>query len=201
MATVPRVTVDLVGTMRTPISLDELVTAAGETLRRLLGLAAVPVIEVIDGGHRLSAPELRSAVIGGHVPGPLFEQSIARRFDFETPGGDGARLMVYDRCHDQDEHDVVDACFSPQRTCTGVVVATALALAAAELGGGEFVDINIMMLEPPVSEPDQVIELTRLPDTGSDFGDRCERYLRQFANLAGWPPSATLRVPPAPARK
>jgi hypothetical protein len=69
------------------------------------------------------------------------------------------------------------------------VIATALALTAAERGGGEFVDINIFMLLPPENDPERVIELTRLPDRGHDFGPRCERYLRQFAHLDGWPPA------------
>ncbi|MFD9702746.1 hypothetical protein [Lentzea sp. NPDC059081] len=189
--------VDLVGTLRTPISLDALVTTAGETVQRLLGLGTAPVVEVFEAvryeentGRPLSARALRSTTIGGHVAADLFEQSVRRRFDFEVAPGTGARLMVFDRCGGAPDatHDVVDAAFTPVRTCSGVVVATALALAAATRGGGEFVDVNIMMT-PSVSDPEQVVELTRLRDRGEDFVGRCERYLRQFAALDAWPPA------------
>lgn len=39
--------VDFVGTMHAPVPLDALVTTARETLARLLGLRAIPVIDVI----------------------------------------------------------------------------------------------------------------------------------------------------------
>lgn len=202
--------VDLVGTMRAPVRLDVLVTSAHEVLARLLGLKTPPGIEVIagrrydqgrlvDAGRRLSPDEMRSIMIGEHVRGPLFERPSTCHFEFETADGDGARLMEFDPCGLSDPDDApearnaVEACFSPHRTCAGVVMATALALAAAELGGGDFVDIEIMMLRPPVSRPDHVIELTRLPpDSGLDFAKCCEHYMRQFAHLNGWPDTVNL---------
>lgn len=80
----------------------------------------------------------------------------------------------------------IEAIFTPTRTCVGVVSATALALAAASCGGGEFFD-EITMLQPPEPDVRRVIERTRLADRGTTFADRCERYMRQFGHLNGWP--------------
>jgi hypothetical protein len=141
---------------------------------------------------------MRSVVIGEHIPGPLADRPSAGHFECETTDGDGARLMVVDHCGLADLDDLhraldaVDVCVSPHRTCVGLAVATALALAAAKLGNGDFIDIEIMMLQPPVSRPDRVIELTKLPDNGSDFVERCERYMRQFVHLNGWPRTVRL---------
>jgi hypothetical protein len=182
--------VDLVGTMRGAVRLDELVTTARETLGQLLGLTETPIIEVtagrryeqgrlVDRGHRLSADEMLSDVVDE------CERQSAGCLEFTTADGDGARLLVFEES--LTTPDAVDACFSPHRTCVGVVVATALALAAARLGGGDFVDVEIMMLQPPVAQPDRVIQLTRLADSELDFAQRCESYLRQFTHLRGWP--------------
>ena len=88
-----------------------------------------------------------------------------------------------------DPGESVEAVFSPYRTCVGVVAATSLALAAARGSGGEFVDIEVGLLEEqPVSDPAEFIAMTRLARSGRDgFEARCEAYLRQFANLRGWP--------------
>ncbi|MDT0566177.1 hypothetical protein RM704_01550 [Streptomyces sp. DSM 3412] len=60
----------------------------------------------------------------------------------------------------------VEAVFSPPRTRAGGVTATALALAAGSLGGGD------------------MIQLTRLPDRGEDLAARCEPFMRQFTGAA-----------------
>ncbi|KJK42986.1 hypothetical protein UK23_35015 [Lentzea aerocolonigenes] len=183
--------VDLWATMRAPISLMDLVVGARETTGLLLGVDDPPVIEVlvdrqwsgdelVHPGRRLAASELRSEVVGEH-PGEV-DTSARRWFRFAISTGDGASAVAFDH---------VDPSFRPDRTCAGVVIATALALTCAVRGGGEFVDINIFMLEPPESDPERVIELTRLPDTGQDFIRRCERYMRQFANQNGWPPDVS----------
>jgi len=43
------------------------------------------------------------------------------------------------------------------------------------------------MLRPGVREPGQAINRTRLPEGSGDFAAQCEKYLRQFPDLNGWP--------------
>ncbi|MEU3646161.1 hypothetical protein AB0E59_22450 [Lentzea sp. NPDC034063] len=184
-------TVDLWATMHTPISLEELVTGARDTTGRLLGIDDPPAVHVfadpqwgdaglVYAGRRLDSAEQRSLVVAEHDRDAPADRSSRRWFRFTTSAGGSAVAVAFDH---------VEPSFGPERTCAGVVVATALALTAAERGGGEFVDITIFMLEPPEPSPQRVVELTRLPDRGPDFGPRCERYLRQFAGLDGWPPA------------
>ncbi|WP_305783950.1 hypothetical protein [Symbioplanes lichenis] len=66
------------------------------------------------------------------------------------------------------------------------ILAEAFALAAARLSGGELHDWEHDRLRG-ITDPDEAIRLTRLPPGAGDFGERCERYVRQFANLNGWP--------------
>ena len=206
--------VDFVGTMYAPVPLDALVATAEETLARLLGLQAVPVIDVIadrtfdqgrpvDAGRRLGAQELGSVVLGERVPGPPGEGSGERDVDFYVAGSmDMVRLMVFgphehpDQEAPHEKREPVEAVFSPTRTCVGIVTAVALALAAGSLGDGEFVDTEVSLLREPESDPARMIELTRLPDRGDDFAARCERFMRQFARLNGWP--RDVRLPPGP---
>jgi hypothetical protein len=165
--------VDLVATLCRPVSLNAVVETARETLSTLLGGSAVPAFEVAaDSEYRQGATVIGGPIVSGVVG-----------FEIAVPAtGDGVRLMVVDH---GDERRAV---FSPDRTCVGVAVATGLALAAARLGHGEFLDYEIFMLTPPVHDPGQVVSRTRLVDGGGDFGARCERYLRQFPDLNGWPP-------------
>lgn len=208
---------DLVATMPRPVSLGALVAAARETMADLLGLPVVPVMAVfadrayregrlVDAGRRLGETELAGLMIGEPIPGPARDRRSTCHYDFEVgDAGDGARLMVVDYSdatfldEDDDLGAPVQAIFSPYRTCVGVVVATSLALGAARCSGGEFVDLEIMMLRPPESDPARVVVATRLAAGGDGDGDgnggfeaRCERYLRQFANLGGWPQDVTI---------
>jgi hypothetical protein len=116
-------------------------------------------------------------------------------FEIDVPAtGDGVRLMVADYHHEQfgELRGYRHAVFSPYRTCVGVAVATGLALAAAQLACGEYLDEQIRMLRPQVHEPGQVINRTRLPQGSGDFAAQCEKYLRQFPDLNGWPQDCSM---------
>jgi hypothetical protein len=206
--------VDLVGTMYAPVRLDVLVASARETLAQLLGLKAVPVIDVIvdrtfdqghlvDAGRRLRHQELGAILVGEQALGSPGECPSERDFDFRVAAlRDTVRLIVFDPREPLDHEaphqrrEPVEAVFSPTRTCVGVVTAAALALAAGSLGGGKFIDAEISMAQPPESDPARMIELTRLRDRGDDLDARCERYMRRFPRLNGWP--RDVRLPPGP---
>jgi hypothetical protein len=190
--------VDLEATMEKPVPLADVLGTAQEILRVMLNVAAVPALAVfadreyregqrVGPGRRLGAAEQAKVMIGT----PLAAGAV--HFEVDLPStGDGVWLMVIDweadgwgggRC----------AVFSPYRTCVGVALATGLALATARLAGGRYVDEQIGMLTGPEHEPDQVISRTRLPERGDDFAIQCERYLRQFTHLNGWPEDRSMR--------
>lgn len=182
--------VDLCATVQEPISLATVVSAANAAMRNLLHLESVPAIAVfaapryeqgrqIDPGQLCSGETLASDTIGGRMSAGNYDFHLADRADL-------ARFFVA-----QDE-GMVDAVFSPTRTCVGVVLATALSLAAADHGCGEFLDLEIRMIDPIVSEPSIFAHSTRLKEPGTDFDLQCERYLRQFTRLNGWPRDVSL---------
>lgn len=184
------VSVDLFATVQRPVGFELLVATARATIRRLLALDVVPAIDVFadehDGqgrrlrpGRRLAASELTAETIGGRMSAGCFDFRVAT-------SGDLARFFV------APDEGMLDAVFTPTRTCVGVVVATALALATALHGCGEFIDLEIRMLDPGESDPEAMIEQTRLVDPGADFAAQCERYMRQFARLNGWPRDVSL---------
>lgn len=187
---VAHMAVDLCATVQEPISLATVLAAANSAMRELLHLESVPAIAVfaapryeqgrlVDPGQPCSAQTLASDMIGGPMS--------AGHYDFRlTDRADLARFFVA-----QDE-GMVDAVFSPTRTCVGVVLATALSLAAADHGCGEFLDLEIRMLDPLESEPSIFTQCTRLTERGTDFDLQCERYLRQFSRLDGWPRDVSL---------
>lgn len=187
---VARMSVDLCATVPEPISLATVLAAANTAMRELLSLESAPAIAVFaapryEQGRRVhpglpcSAEILANDTIGGRMS--------AEQYDFRLTGrADLARFVV-----EQDD-GMVDAVFSPTRTCVGVVLATALSLAAADHGCGEFLDLEIRMIDPPESEPTIFTERTRLKERGADFDSQCERYIRQFTRLDGWPREVSL---------
>ena len=64
--------------------------------------------------------------------------------------------------------------------------------ASADHGCGEFLDLEIRMIDPLESEPSIFTQCTRLKERGTDFDLQCERYLRQFTRLDGWPRDVSL---------
>ena len=184
------VSVDLSATVQSPTTLAVVVSTARSMLRELLGLESVPSIDVfadprfdqgrqIHPGQRLSTADLESETIGGRMSAGYFEFRVGRN-------GDKAWFFV------ADDEGMVDAVFSPMRTCVGVVLATALSLAAAHHGHGEFLDLEIRMLEPGESDPEAILARTKLTEPGSEFATQCERYMRQFTRLNGWPTDASI---------
>ena len=91
-----------------------------------------------------------------------------------------------------EDEGVVDAVFSPTRTCAGVVLATVLSLAAAHHGCGQFVDLQIRMLESAEPDPEAFVARTKLAELGTGFDARCELFMRQFQRLNGWPQDVSL---------
>lgn len=208
--------VDIVGTFRKPVRLDVFVATAHAILVELLGTPDVPDIElhadrqyrqgkVIEWGRRLTRTELAARMIGEPMPGPLWQRHSDLVLNAHFSGfPDGALLfmMDYRGLYDDEPGEVdaverasdsVQAVISPHRTCLGVLMATTLGLAAATTGEGDFVSIEIRMLEPPELNPARMIELTRLTGGDGDFAARCERFLRQFSILRGWPADVSLR--------
>lgn len=191
--------VDLSATVREPVGLANVVSGARSMLGELLGLAAVPEIVVFaeprfDSGRRvhpeqpMGAAELAAQTIGGETTAGHYDVCLADH-------DDAAWLNVF---HLRDE-DAVQVTVSPTRTCAGVVLATALSLAAAQGGRGDFVDDQIRMLDPGEMDPAIFIARTRLSGTGLGtgvaFDSRCEQFMRQFARLGGWPRAVTLVQP------
>jgi hypothetical protein len=198
MGIVCGVSVDLVARLRRRFSMAALVGGTDEILRELLGDRPCPELTVhtdrryergvrIADGRRLSAAELHAVVVGADLAGPEYGR-FGPRYEIEVGDtGDGAWFVVGAFTDVRGER--VEAICSPRRTCVGVVVATAVALAAAERGGGEFVDIQVAMLRPPVQDPRDAIASMRLTDPGTGFLAQCARFMRQYEHLNGWPPN------------
>jgi hypothetical protein len=183
--------VDLEVTMVKPVALADVLSEAQTVLSVLLNVAAVPALAVftdreyqegrrLGQGHRLETAEQADIILG--VPLPEGEA----HFEIDLPEtGDGVWLMVID-AETAGWGTGREAVISPYRTCVGVALAAGLALATARLTEGRYVDEQIGMIRG-LQEPDQVISRTRLPERGDDFAIQCERYLRQFPHLNGWP--------------
>ncbi len=72
-----------------------------------------------------------------------------------------------------------------ETTCVSVVLCIAICLAAADLGGGAYLDEERAFVQPMMYDPHEVIEKTKLLPSTDEFPERCERYLRQFGHLDG----------------
>ncbi|WP_433552639.1 hypothetical protein ACQP08_03865 [Micromonospora zamorensis] len=174
-----------------------MVTAARATLAELLGLDTTPELSVfadrryeqgrrVASGRRLDAFELRSTTIGDRIERGLNGMPGSIHLEIDVSGfADGAWLLVID--HEPETGSTPEAVFSPYRTCVSVVVTLAMALAVADRTGGQFTDDQIQLLRPGLTHPRHIVTATRLPREPGDFAQKCERYLRQFAHLGGWP--------------
>jgi hypothetical protein len=202
------VSVDVAAELAAPVSLAAVLERARDALRALLGLdSEPPELAVIDGwrveshlrvpsGRPLSARDLASTMIGERIPPENGQAAGSVTFQVDLVGGeDRAYLMVIDLTGVQDTEPCIEAVVSPTRTCAGVVLATAIALGAASASGGEFIDVEIVMLDGVAWEPARFIELARLTDGTGDFEARCEQFMRQFPGLNGWPKDRSARQP------
>ncbi|GAB2828779.1 hypothetical protein GCM10027176_36220 [Actinoallomurus bryophytorum] len=126
--------------------------------------------------------------IGEPIPSGSAGRSGSRFFEADIAGfSERTQVMLIDH-HMGEEDSPVEAVVSPTRTCVGVVLATGFGLAAAIIGQGEIVDDEVGMLRPPIEDPLTFIERTRLAGRQGDFALQCERFMRQFPHLSGWPP-------------
>ncbi|MGC4763098.1 hypothetical protein ACLQ20_09625 [Micromonospora sp. DT46] len=194
--------IDLEASVPSPVLLADVLIAARSTLAELLGVDATPELSMIvdrryeqgrrvSAGRRLGEAQLLSTTIGDPIEPESNGSPGSIHYEIDISGcNDGIWLMVID--HAPVAGGEVEAVFSPYRTCVSVVVATAMALAVAALGGGEFIDEQIQMLRPGHTDPRHVVTVTRLPHEPGDFAQRCERYLRQFPHLEDWPRSVSM---------
>ncbi|WP_346048261.1 hypothetical protein [Actinomadura chokoriensis] len=151
---------DLIATIRDPV--------AG-----LLATDSLPDLVVVESreyergvevapGHPMAAAELAAVMVGEAIPRSPDGVAGARFFELDVAGFEERTwIMLFDFRHDDGE--------------------------SAIEGRGEFVD-ETRMLQPPVGDPRRFIEQTRLREPGDDFAVQCERFLRQFPDLGGWPP-------------
>jgi hypothetical protein len=152
--------VDVAAELPVPVSLAAVLEEAGNVLRALLGLdSEPPELAIVDGwcvedhmrvssGRPLSAEDLANTVIGGRIP--LDDEGIGGSVAFEVDlvrGEDRAFVMVIDHTDVIGAAPRIQAVVSPTRTCVGVVLAIAVALGAASASGGEFVDVEIVILD------------------------------------------------------
>ncbi|MEU8660926.1 hypothetical protein [Actinoplanes philippinensis] len=189
--------VDLEATMEKAVALADFIDAAREVVSVMLNVSAMPALAVfadreyqqgqrVGQGRQVEAAEQADIMIGV----PLTEGAV--HFEIDVPEtGDGAWLMVIDGAA-EGWGSGREAVFSPYRTCVGVTLAAGLALATAQLAEGRYIDEQIGMLRGR-HEPAQVISRTRLPGRGDDFAIQCEKYVRQFSHLNGWPEDRSMR--------
>jgi hypothetical protein len=167
------------GSIRRPIEVSALLQHTRAVLRELLATDEVPELSS-------NAPMVTIETTGTDIA-----------FTVCLPTGDGAEvdtLELLDHSSDQDAETMfvtVTSRYRVEITCVSVVLCIAIALAAADLGGGAFFDENRGIVWPLIYDPREVIAKTGLAPGDLGFLDRCERYLRQFEHLDGWPRTVT----------
>lgn len=177
------------GSIRRPVGVPELLRHTREVLSRLLALDEIPELSG-------DAPAVTIRTAGTDIT-----------FTVLLPTGDGAEvstleLIDYSSGDNVETMSVVAASrYYAATTCVSVVLCSAIALAAAELGGGGYFDENLGLVRPETFDPREVIATTRLSPSDLPFAQRCERYLRQFEHLGGWPEPVTLAEKAKPPQR
>ncbi len=189
--------VDLSATINRPFDLDAFVTTTRATLGQLTG-SVPPELLIIAGrtyrqGQMVDpgavVPRGSGTKLGDPDDASLGEPVSGRGYSVLRP--DDLPDEVFFFVHDIRKYlpsDPLTAVFSPARTPVGVTVAAAAAISAAIEGGGEFVDLEIRFVEPPVGDPREFVEMTKRPSSDKPFARACLHWVRQFESLEGWPP-------------
>ena len=196
--------VDLVAELPGRVSLAAVLDQARDVLRTLLGLDSEPPALAVSNGWRvenhwvssgrpLSPQDLANTIIGERIPpgdGEMAGGSVTFWVDL-AGSKDRALVRVCDLTGtpgtEPSTEPRIEAVVSPARTCVGVVLATAIALGAASASGGNFIDMEIVMLDGVSWDPARFIELAHLTHGAGDLEARCEQFMRQFPRLNGWP--------------
>lgn len=194
--------VDVLSVFGRPVSLAAVVDGAFDALVTLLGCREVPLLSVSQGWARwdkswraVDRAELEELIVG--VPAPLEPQGGSDAFTIHVAGlEDRAFLLICEMIgEDGAPSPEVEAVVTPTRTCAGVVLAIAVVLGAAIASEGVLAEEwqlpMTSFVRERVDDPCRFIELTRLRSaegSGSEeFAAQCERFLRRFPDLQGWP--------------
>jgi hypothetical protein len=209
------VSVDFSAVPRVPVRLDRVSDTTSEVLRKLTGFADPPspvfIADVVrDGGRvvsqgrRLVRADLEAITlpseyenVGERLLGTrlgsydydVMLEGLVERSSILVIGLPGRTLPT--------RGGTVDVLVSPTRTCVGLVMTIALALAIALESQGEFDDGEVMLLgRPGPRDPRIFIDTTQATWQPTDFIKGCTSFMRQFPALQGWPPDASLPLEP-----
>lgn len=175
------------GSVRRPFEVSALLRRAREVLGELLATDDVPQLSS-------NAPLVTIEPVGTDIT-----------FTVLLPTGDGAEVDTIDITewcdHGETMFVTVTARYNQEVTRVSVVLCIAIALAVADLGGGEYLDEERAFVTPPMYDPREVIAKTKLAPSDLTFVDRCALYLRQFRKPEDWPRAVTLAEQAKPPQR
>ncbi|MEV6242315.1 hypothetical protein [Lentzea sp. NPDC051838] len=150
------------GSIRRPFEVSALLPHTREVMGELLATDEIPELES-------NAPTVAIETMGMDID-----------FTVLLPTGDGAEVRTVDLLDGEAETTFVVVSSRHYRATTNVstVLCIAVALAAADLGGGSYFDDNRgFVLRAGMYDPHEFIARTRLAPSDLTFAERCERYL------------------------
>jgi hypothetical protein len=200
-ATVALVSVDSSGNLPQAATLAAIMDSTHTTIRSLLGVTAMPELEVVTDVYTTNRvvlrPEQESTLLGG----------LDRDGDDEgfwqvgVPGTDDwVRLILIRQLGEpvdpatltDDEDDLwlhPSLNCDPVRTGVAMVLSIGLALGAAIVGGGQFETQLTVWRQGVLADPAQVIAETKISPADQPFRNACIRYMDQFPDSkpgTGW---------------
>lgn len=191
------VSVDVGATISKSFPLWDLAAATGEVFGELAGTHAPEAVAAVGRRYEqgvevepgsLVAPD--SPVCVGDFATLSDPDRSVQHFELELRGHpDRVLALVVDHEELGWGGNGVTVDFSPHRTPVGVLLAVAAALASATVGSGEFVDLNIRFVDPPLSDPRTFIQRCRLERGDQPLASSALAWVRQFEHLGGWPPA------------